>query len=136
MESNEVITTVADLWMRFMGDMLDRITGPMKFRLVLQPAMAMIFATVAGLKDATAGKPPYFWSLWSDPIHRAERIRDGWHSVGKVFLLAMVLDVVHQVLVLDTVYPGETVIVALLLAIVPYLILRGLITRLALEPRS
>jgi hypothetical protein len=47
-----------------------------------------------------------------------------------VFVLALVLDVVFQIMVLKTVYPGEVIIVAFLLAIVPYLLLRGLVTRL------
>jgi hypothetical protein len=45
-------------------------------------------------------------------------------------VLAMVLDIVFQIRVLGTVYPGEVIIVAFLLAIVPYLLLRGLVTRL------
>lgn len=56
-------------------------------------------------------------------------IKDGWKSIGKVFLLALALDVVYQIIVLRFVYPGEAVIVAFVLAIVPYLILRGLVTR-------
>jgi hypothetical protein len=50
--------------------------------------------------------------------------------VGRVFLLAVVLDVVYQIIVRRFVYPGETIIVAFILAIVPYLIVRGLVTRL------
>lgn len=120
-----------DIWIRIVENLSDRITGPMKFRLVLQPAMAAIFAILSGLKDARTGKPPYFWALLTDPSHRAEMVREGWKSVGKVFVLAIVLDVVYQVTVLHAVYPGEAVIVAFVLAIVPYLVLRGLVTRLA-----
>jgi hypothetical protein len=85
---------------------------------------------MSGRKDALAGKPPYFWTLLTAPEHRIDMLKDGWKSVGKVFMLAMVLDVVFQVIALHTVYPGEVVIVAFLLAIVPYLIVRGLVTRL------
>lgn len=120
-----------DIWIRIVENLSDRITGPMKFRLVLQPAMAAIFAILSGLKDARTGKPPYFWALLTDPSHRAEMVREGWKSIGKVFVLAIVLDVVYQVAVLHTVYPGEAIIVAFVLAIVPYLVLRGLVTRLA-----
>ena len=42
-------------------------------------------------------------------------IRDGWKSVGKVFVLAIVLDVIYQVVVLRFVYPGEAIVVAFLL---------------------
>jgi len=120
-----------DIWMRIMENMVDRISGPMKFRLLLQPVMASIFAILSGLKDAKLGKPPFFWGLITDPAHRVDMIKDGWKSVGKVFVLALVLDVVYQIIVEHFVYPGEALIVAFVLAIVPYLILRGLVTRLA-----
>ena len=80
-----------------MENMGNRVSGPMKFRLVLQPVMASIFAIISGLNDAKAGKPPYFWALFTDPAHRTDMIRDGWKSVGKVFVLALVLDVVYQI---------------------------------------
>lgn len=120
-----------DFWMRIVENMSDRVTGPMKFRLVLQPVMAAIFAVLSGLKDARTGKPPYFWALLTDPAHRTDMIKDGWKSVGRVFLLAIAIDVVYQIIVLHTVYPLEVVIVAFVLAIVPYLLLRGLVTRIA-----
>lgn len=120
-----------EMWIRFVENLGDRVTGPMKFRLLLQPVMAVIFAVLSGLKDARTGKPPYFWALITDPSHRREMVRDGWRSVGKVFVLALVLDVVYQLIVQRFVYPGEAIVVALALAIVPYLIVRGLVTRLA-----
>lgn len=120
-----------ELWMRIMENMQARVTGPMNFRLILQPVMAAIFAIIAGLRDARLGKPPYFWSLATDPGHRAEMLKDGWKSVGKVFVLAMVLDVVFQIKALGTVFPGGVIFVAVMLAIVPYLILRGTVTRIA-----
>jgi hypothetical protein len=120
-----------DIWMRIVENLSDRVTGPMKFRLLLQPVMASIFAVMSGLKDARAGNPPYFWSLLTEPAHRVAMLKDGWKSVGKVFVLAIVLDVVYQVIVQRFVYPGEALIVAFILAIVPYLILRGLVTRIA-----
>src|SRR5256885_656716 len=120
-----------DLWMRVVENMSDRVTGPMKFRFMLQPLMAMLFATIAGLKDAKAGRAPYLWNLVTGQEDRLGLLRDGWKSVGKVFLLALVLDVVFQVMVQGKVYPGETVVVALALAIVPYIIVRGIVTRIA-----
>ena len=120
-----------DMWTRLLEDMADRVTGPMKFRLVLQPVMAAIFAIRSGLADARNGKPAYFWALFTDPAHRAEMLKDGWKSVGKVFVLALILDVVYQIIATRFVYPGEAIVTAFLLAIVPYLLLRGLITRVA-----
>jgi hypothetical protein len=120
-----------NMWVRVGTQLLARVSGPMKFRLVLQPAMAAFFAIRSGLADARAGKTPYFWCLLSDPAQREDMIKDGWKSVGRVFILALVLDVVYQIIVLRFIYPGEALIVAFLLAILPYLSLRGSVTRLA-----
>src|SRR5579872_5892252 len=75
--------------------------------------------------------PPWFWELVSNPPQREDMIKEAWKRIGKVFILAMVLDVVYQLIVLRTVYPGEMIIVAVILAIVPYVILRGPVVRVA-----
>ncbi|HEX4772376.1 MAG TPA: hypothetical protein VH351_16180 [Bryobacteraceae bacterium] len=120
-----------EMWARVGHNLIDRVTGPMKFRLVLQPIMATIFAIRSGLADAKLGKTPYFWGLLSDPADRDAMLKNGWKSVGKVFILALILDVVYQIIEQRFVYPGEALIVAFVLAIVPYLVLRGLVTRMA-----
>ena len=120
----------SNVWDRVGTQLLARVTGPMKFRLVLQPCMAAFFAIRSGLADARTGKSPYFWTMVSDPTERAELIKDGWKSVGKVFILAIVLDVIYQIIELHFVYVGEAIIVAFILAILPYLILRGIVTRI------
>ena len=120
-----------DMWMRVVENLTDRVSGPMKFRLLLQPLMAASFAIIAGLRDAKTGKVPYFWSLVSDPSHRRDLLRDGWKDIGKIFVLALILDGVYQIIVLRFFYPGEAILVACVLALVPYLILRGLVTRIA-----
>jgi hypothetical protein len=120
-----------EMWTRMAHDLWARLSGPMRFRLVLQPLMAAFFAIRSGMADAREGKPPYFWELASDPAQRAAELRDGWKSVGRVFLLAVALDVVYQIIVSRFVYPGEAILVAFILAIVPYVILRGLVTRIA-----
>lgn len=107
-----------------------RASGPMHLRIYMQPIMATVFAIIAGLKDAKAGKPAYFWALFTQPEHRRDMLKDGWKSVGKVFLMAMVLDIVYQLIVERWVYPLEVIIVALILAIVPYLIVRGPVNRI------
>lgn len=121
-----------ELWNRFSVDMLVRFTtGPMKFRLVLQPLMASFFAIRAGLADARTGTQPYFARLITDTGNRKAIIEDGLKSVGRVFIFAVVLDVVYQLWQLSTVYPIQAFVVAVILAIVPYLIVRGITTRIA-----
>jgi hypothetical protein len=117
-------------WERIIENLFARLDGPLHFRFIFQPLMASIFAVIEGVKDAKTGRPAYFWALLSTPEHRKELVKEGWKSVGKIFILAIILDVVYQLKVHSTVYPGETLIVAVALAIVPYLVLRGPINRL------
>ncbi len=107
-----------------------RISGPMKFRLILQPAMAIFLAVRSGLKDARDGKPPYFWTMLTQAGERSAMLKDGWKSVGRVFVLAIVMDAIYQYIVQRWVYPGEAVLVAVILAIVPYLLVRGPVNRI------
>jgi hypothetical protein len=110
----------------------DRITGPMSFRLILQPSVAMLLAIRGGLQDARERRRPYFWSILTrDRAARRERVREGWTVIGKVFCLAAVLDTIYQLIVQRWVYPFEALLVAFLLACVPYLVVRGSVTRLA-----
>lgn len=120
-----------EMFARFMENLGARVTGPMHLRIYLQPIMATVFAIISGLKDAKAGNPAYFWAMFTQPEHRRDMLKDGWKSVGKVFVIAMVLDVIYQIIVQRWVYPLEVITVALILAIVPYLILRGPVNRIA-----
>jgi hypothetical protein len=117
-------------WQRIVVNLFARLDGPLHFRFIVQPLMAILFAIIGGVRDAKNAKPAYFWALLSTPHHRKELLREGWKSVGKIFILAIVLDVVYQLKIHSTVYPGETLIVAFVLAIAPYLLLRGPINRL------
>jgi hypothetical protein len=116
---------------RIADNLIDRVSGPMKFRLVLQPLMAIILAVRSGLKDAKEGRPAYFWAIFTDPHDRREMLRDGWKSVGRVFILAIIIDAVYQIIELRWFYPLEAFIVAIVLAIIPYLLIRGPLNRIA-----
>ena len=120
-----------DIIARFAENLVGRLHGPLTLRLLLQPAVAIFFATRAGLRDARGNRPPYFWALLNNPEHRRDMLREGWHDVGKVFLIAIVLDIVYQLIVVRWIYPGETLVVAAALALAPYLLFRGAVTRIA-----
>ena len=120
--------------MRITENLSNRVSGPMHLRFILQPVMATLLAIRSGLKDAKAGKPPYFWSLIFhpyDPSRRREMIKDGWQSVSKLCFAALALDLIYQFIALPSFYLRHAIIVAILLVIAPYLILRGAVTRLA-----
>src|SRR5215469_4430240 len=119
-----------DIFKRLWENLAGRISGPMNFRLVLQPLMAAGFAAWSGIKDARAGHPAFLWTAITDPSQRSTLLRQGWKDVGKVFILAVVLDAIYQLFTHHGVYLLEILIVAPTLAFVPYLLLRGPITRL------
>ena len=125
-----------DDWLNRLAELLlGRVEGPLHFRFLLQPVMAVLLAVRDGRLDANAGRTPYFWSLFTEPNRRWEKLRAGWRSVSRVFLLAVALDFLYQFLVLPRLYPVHAVIVAIALAIVPYLFLRGLVTRISAAGR-
>lgn len=118
---------LARLWENLGG----RIGGPMSLRLLIQPAVATLLAIRAGLADAQAGKPPYLHTIVTRASDRQELLRHGWKSLAKIFTMAIVLDVVYQLIVERWIYPLESLIVAFVLACVPYLLVRGPVNRIA-----
>lgn len=119
-----------EFFSRSLQDLMGRADGPMHLRLVLQSGVAAVLAIRAGLKDARIGDPPFLWSLASEPSRRAQLLRQAWKDIGKVFVAALVLDIVYQKIAIGTFYPGQAVIVAIVLAVLPYSLLRALVTRL------
>lgn len=112
-------------------NLVGRWSGPMSFRLLVQPAVAIFFAVRAGLRDARLGKPSILCDLLSDPITRQERFRQVWKDVGTVFIIALVLDSIYQVIVQGGIFALELLITAAVLALVPYVVSRGLLTMIA-----
>lgn len=119
-----------DALTRFMTDLVGRVDGPMSFRLILQPVVAILFAIRDGRKDAHEGRPAYGWALLTQPGHRRYLLHDGWKGISRVFIFAFVLDIVYQYIALRWFYPGEAFFMAFLLSVVPYALLRGPINRM------
>jgi hypothetical protein len=116
---------------RAVDELLGRASGPMHFRLVMQPIVAIVLAIRAGIRDAREGRSPYLWTLRQVPSERRRLIASGLKDIGKVLTLAIVLDVAYQVIVLHQVRVLQTLIVAVVVAVLPYVLFRGPTTRLA-----
>jgi hypothetical protein len=116
-----------DILNRGVEQLLGRASGPFHFRLLITPTMATILAIQAGLKDARAGHPSF---LWANRAEQRDLVRSGWNDIGKVFILAIVLDSIYQLLFLHAFYVIQALIVALLLAIVPFALFRNVVSRL------
>ena len=111
-------------------NLIARDSGPLHFRLFLQPLVATILAIRAGWADAWEGKPIFFWSLARAPAKTTTMLRNLWRIAGKVFLVAVALDVVYQLIVVRWIYPLETLIVATMLALVPCMLVRAIGNRI------
>jgi len=120
-----------EVWQRMWGDLLDRPGGPMTFRFFLQPIMAIIAAVIDGLKDARTGRSPYFWTVLTNPDKRAKRLNEGLVSTARIILLGLIMDTIYQITVLKTFYPAEAANITIILAFIPYLLIRGPVARIA-----
>ena len=85
-----------DILIRFWTDLVGRLTGPMTFRLILQPAMAMVYAVHDGVRDARNGRPAYFWSVLAHSGDRGPLLTEGAKAVARVITLGAVMDATYQ----------------------------------------
>ena len=127
-EMSIITEMIARGWENFLA----RPTGPFHFRFVLQPAIASLLALRAGIKDAKQGAPAYLWAALTSAEHRSQLLRSGWKDVGTPILVGAILDSVYQLIVHRFIYPIELLFTVILLVVMPYLLLRGPISRLVL----
>jgi len=116
---------------RFWADIADRLHGPMTFRFYLQPTMALLAALPDGIDDAKHGHSAFFWTDRSDTTVRHGRLKQAAVSTARVVLLGISMDVIYQLRVFDQFYPVEALMMAILLAVIPYFIFRWVVERIA-----
>jgi hypothetical protein len=122
---------IRDFLAWFVDVLVGRASGPLNFRLVVMPTVVTLLALRADWKDAREGRPAFLGAFITDPVERRRLLRIGLKDAGRVFLMAILLDTIYQVIVFRWVYPGQVLVVAVACAIVPYVLVRGPITRLA-----
>jgi hypothetical protein len=116
---------------RIWRSLVARPDGPMAFRFILQPTMAAIAALRDGIADARLGRTPYLSTVLFRADRRESRLWEGALSTSKILILGVVMDAIYQAVVLREFFPAEAAIVAVLLAFVPYALLRGPFGRVA-----
>jgi protein-S-isoprenylcysteine O-methyltransferase Ste14 len=120
-----------EILVRGWTDLLARLDGPLHFRFIAQPLMALFLGARAGIRDARAGEPPFLSALFRFPERRGQRMKDALRDVATLLLVATILDSAYQVAVHRGIYLLELLITVALLALVPYLLVRGPMARLA-----
>jgi hypothetical protein len=99
-------------------------------RVALIRPSAIVFALRDGNRDAREGRGAYLWSLGTDPKQRRYLLESGWKGISKVFILAFAVDVVYQFKEWGGLKPLQALMTAVILAVIPYTILRGPVNRL------
>jgi hypothetical protein len=116
---------------RIWHNLLDRPSGPFAFRFILQPIMATLAALRDGIPDARTGRAPFLHTVLTDPAQRRGRLDEALIATSRIVLLGLAMDTAYQLIEFKVFHPMEALIIALLLALPPYLLLRGLVTRIA-----
>jgi hypothetical protein len=115
----------------FLDDLPKRLTGPGRFRFVLQPSIATLLGIRSGVADARAGRPPYLLGLATDRQRRGELAREGFAAVANLLLMGVLLDAVFQWVILGVSHPGAALVVGPVLITAPYAVARALSNRAA-----
>jgi hypothetical protein len=127
-----VQTFLLNTWEQLIG----RESGPLHFRLIVQPLVAAVLAIRSARNDARVGKPPFFLAYVREPQNRRRLFWNVWKDIGRLFLVGIALDVFYQIIVLPKVRPGQSLLVAIVLAVIPYLLVRGLTNRILITWRG
>jgi len=125
------MSEIQEFLTRFWDQLIAQWSGPLSFRLILNPVMATILAVLDGLKDARAGRSPYLRTILFDPSQRADYLREGLKRVSRVIILSFVMDAIYQYMVLRRFYVGEALVTVFVLAVLPYVLIRGPVHRIA-----
>ncbi len=120
-----------DAILRGWENFIARSSETLNFRFILQPTVAIIIAFIAGLKDAKKGNPPYLWATFTNPSYRRALLHEGWKDMRTPFIISLILDCIYQLITHQSIYLLELLFTAFFLALLPYLVFRGLFNRVA-----
>jgi cell division protein FtsW (lipid II flippase) len=117
--------TLSRMW----RNLVERPEGPMLFRFFLQPTMAAIVAWRDGMADARLRRQPFLVTAVVDPTQRRTLLNEAVRATSRIILLGLVMDIIYQAIQFKTFHPAEAAVIALTLAFLPYVLVRGLVAR-------
>ena len=121
---------MSNLFSTIATNFVARVDGPMHFRFFMQPLVAILLAIRDGSRDEREGRRPWAWKLVHVPEQRRYLLADGWKGIGRIFVIAIVLDVIYQLIEWRTLKPLGALMTAVILAVIPYILFRGPVNRL------
>jgi len=119
----------------FFEDIPKRLTGPGRFRFVLQPLIAIILGIRSGLADARAGRPAYVYALFFHHQIRGELVKEGLETVANLILMGILMDAISQWLILGVSHPVAALVLGPVLILVPYSLTRAITNPIARSRR-
>jgi hypothetical protein len=115
---------------RFLEDLPKRLTGPGRFRFILQPAVAIFLGIRAGISDAQARRAPYILGILFDSQGRQALLKGAFEQLSVLIAMSILLDALSQFLILHEVFPGAALIVGPVLIALPYSLTRAVTNRI------
>jgi uncharacterized membrane-anchored protein len=103
--------------------------GKVQIRLILQPLIAIVLGLRFGVRDAKAGKQPFFYALVRGDGHRGALLRHAARDAIMPLIVAVIIDSILQQLINQRIRPFAAVIVGGVLVFLPFLIVRALANR-------
>ena len=113
----------------FIEDIPKRLSGPGRFRFILQPLVATILGIRNGIADARNGRPPYLYTVLFNRKLRPELLKSGFATIVNLLLMGILLDSIFQWLILGSSYPGAALVMGPVLIAAPYSVARALANR-------
>ena len=105
------------------------VGGKFQIRLILQPLIAIFLGLRFGVRDAKAGKQPFFYALVRGDGHRGALLRHAARDAIMPLIVALIIDSILQQLINHRIRPFAAVIVGGILVFLPFLIVRALANR-------
>jgi hypothetical protein len=113
-----------------------RLTGPMSFRFIMQPLLAVALGIRDGLMDARAGTPPFGLDLLFDPATRRAHLGGAIRRIAIPIVIGILLDAVAQHFIFGHVSVVGALIAGATIIGIPYSLARGIANRLAVRFRA
>src|SRR5262249_19527011 len=96
-----------------------------------QPVAASLVGIRDGKSDAHGGRPAFLSALAFHGSGRLGLLRNALASIRDLVAIAIILDVVAQLLIFENVHPGAALLLGPVLIAVPYSISRAIANRIA-----
>lgn len=122
---------IIENWNRGIEQLFGRTDGFLVFRLFIMPVVSSIIGIRAAVRDFQEKGPALFYNFFAGHADKKRILSSGWKDVGRIIIVALVLDAVYQIITFRAFYIFQAMMIAFLCAFLPYIFFRHLTNRLA-----